>query len=65
MYGLRKLASLLTLGAVLAMAAATTTWAARGHHGAGECGENMYWHNGHCVDARTKPGKDWTAGVYF
>jgi hypothetical protein len=26
------------------------------HHakGPGTCGENMYWSNGHCVDARDK-----------
>ena len=28
--------------------------AGRHHKGPGLCGENMYWSNGHCVDARDK-----------
>jgi len=45
------------------IAATGATQAAAVH--AGDCGEYKYWHNGHCVDARVKPGKDWTAGVYL
>ena len=29
----------------------------------GECGEYMYYQHGQCVDARQKPGKEWTKGV--
>lgn len=49
--------------AFIAVATASGTQAAALH--AGECGEFKYWHNGQCVDARTKPGKNWTAGVYL
>ena len=51
----------IAIAAAAASQAASTT-----HHvAAGDCGEYRYWHNGHCVDAREKPGKGWTAGVYF
>ena len=49
--------------ALVTMAVTGATQAAAVHPG--DCGEYKYWHNGHCVDARVKPGKDWTAGVYL
>jgi hypothetical protein len=63
-----RLTNLIVLAAAagfVALAAANIVQAASTHEGPGDCGEYRYWHNGHCVDARTKPGKDWTAGVYF
>jgi hypothetical protein len=62
----RLLGRLVPLAAALAfitMAATGATQAAAVHPG--DCGAYKYWHNGHCVDARAKPGKDWTAGVYL
>ena len=64
MRGLGRLIQLTATFAFIAVAAAGATQAAAIHH-AGDCGEYKYWHNGHCVDARIKPGNDWTAGVYF
>ena len=63
MRSLNRLVQLTATVAFIAVAAAGTTKAATIHH-AGDCGEYRYWHNAHCVDAREKPGKDWTASVY-
>jgi hypothetical protein len=31
----------------------------------GECGEYMYWHDGHCADARAKPSTTpWQKSVF-
>ena len=60
----RRLVCLAATATFIAVAAVGATQAAPIHH-AGDCGEYKYWHNGQCVDARVKPGKDWTAGVYL
>lgn len=65
MYRLKALIRLTVVASFMAITGASITQAATVHHAAGTCGEYSYWHNGHCVDARTKPGKDWTANVYF
>jgi hypothetical protein len=63
MRSLNHLVQLTTIVAFLAVAAAGATQAAAIHH-AGDCGEYRYWSHGKCVDARDKPGKDWTAAAY-
>ncbi len=61
-----RFAQLMAAAAFITVATAGITQAAPIHHpSAGNCGESKYWHDGHCVDARTKPGKDWTANVYL
>lgn len=60
-----RLVCLAATATFIAVAGVGATQAAPVHNTAGDCGEYKYWHNGHCVDARTKPGKDWTAGVYL
>ena len=62
---LKQLIVLTAAAGFITLAVANVTQAASNHESPGDCGEYRYWHNGHCVDARTKPGKDWTAGVYF
>jgi hypothetical protein len=65
MHRLKSLAQLVvTIAFVAVMAAGIAAAAERRHASAGECGEYKYWHNGHCVDAREKPGKDWTGSVF-
>jgi hypothetical protein len=57
MHQKRWLATLLTLAGV---AVATSIVAAQPRRAPGECGENMYWDEGRCVDARDKKGeKTW------
>ena len=63
MRSLNRLVHLTATVAFIAVAAVGATQAAAIHH-AGDCGAYRYWHNGHCVDAREKPGKDWTGAVY-
>jgi hypothetical protein len=62
---MHALKSLLQLAAVLAMTATSTMGLANAAEraAAGECGEYKYYQRGHCVDAREKPGKDWSARV--
>ena len=63
MRSLNRLVQLTATVAFIAVAAASATQAAAIHH-AGECGEYRYWSHGKCMDAREKPGKDWTAAAY-
>ena len=65
MPNLGRLVQLAAAATYITVAAAGISQAAPVHNTAGDCGEYKYWHNGHCMDARTKPGRDWTAGVYL
>jgi hypothetical protein len=55
------LAQALIVGVLLGAGSMTATAAS----GPGECGEYMYWHAGHCVDARAKPSSvSWMKSVF-
>lgn len=46
--------------ALAGIAAATGIVAAQPRGAPGECGQYMYWEDGHCIDARDKKGtKSW------
>ncbi|HSR81000.1 MAG TPA: hypothetical protein VLL28_09510 [Hyphomicrobiaceae bacterium] len=49
-------AVVVALALAMAFVPLSQSQAAHRHHGkaAGTCGENMYWKNGHCLDARDK-----------
>ena len=49
-------AVVVVLALAMAFVPLSQSQAAHRHHGkaAGTCGENMYWKNGHCLDARDK-----------
>jgi hypothetical protein len=65
MHALKRVLGLAIVSALIAAATAGSTWAATMHRGGpGECGEYRYWHAGHCMDARERPGKPWTSVVY-
>jgi hypothetical protein len=59
-----RLSRLIQLTATLAFVVAAVG-SARAAEAPGECGEYRYWTQGKCVDARDKPGRSWTAGVYL
>lgn len=52
------------LRSVASSAAVTAAPRNERHVGPGACGEFMYWRDGKCQDARTKPGKSWMQSVF-
>lgn len=60
-----KRLTLLVQAAIVGVLLGAGSLAATAASGPGECGEYMYWHGGHCVDARMAPSTvPWTKSVF-
>jgi hypothetical protein len=62
---MRRLDLIISVTSVLAGMAVVASFLAApaanaAHARPGTCGEYMYWHHGHCVDARLNGGEPWT-----